>query len=69
MIWPVSYTHLDVYKRQRWSSMQEIIDTSYIKMITGEEDVDEGFDKMVSDWMAAGGDKVTEEVNAIVAGK
>ena len=54
---------------ERWSSMQEIIDTSYIKMITGEEDVDEGFDKMVSDWMAAGGDKVTEEVNAIVAGK
>ena len=49
--------------------MQEIIDTSYIKMIAGEVDVDEGFEKMVKEWMAAGGDKVTEEVNAIVAGK
>ena len=48
--------------------MQEIIDTSYIKIITGEEDVDEGFEKMVKQWNAAGGDKVTEEVNAIVSG-
>ena len=53
---------------ERWSSMQEIIDTSYIKIITGEEDVDEGFEKMVKQWNAAGGDKVTEEVNAIVSG-
>lgn len=53
---------------ERWSSMQEIIDTEYIKIIKGELDVDEGFDAMVEAWMNAGGDKVTEEINAIVNG-
>ncbi len=54
---------------ERWSSMQEIIDTQYLRIIMGKEEVDKGFDKMVQDWNAAGGDNVTKEINAIVAGK
>ena len=49
--------------------MQEIIDTAYIKMINGELEIEEGFDKMVSDWMAAGGEQVTQEVNEMIAAR
>ena len=54
---------------ERASGMQEIIDTAYIKMINGEVDVEEGFGQMVSDWMAAGGDQVTKEVNDIISAR
>jgi putative aldouronate transport system substrate-binding protein len=52
---------------ERWSSMQEIILSSYLKIIKGELDVDTGFDSMVAEWNAAGGEQVTKEVNDIVA--
>ena len=55
--------------QERWSSMQEIIDTAYINMIKGEVDVDEGFDAMVEQWNGAGGTQVTEEINAQLSGK
>lgn len=51
----------------RWSSMQELIDTSYLQIIQGDEDIDNAFQKMVDQWYAIGGQQVTEEVNAIVA--
>lgn len=53
----------------RAGGMQEIIDTAYIKMINGELEIEEGFDKMVSDWMAAGGEQVTQEVNEMIAAR
>lgn len=51
----------------RWSSMQELIDTTYLKIIQGEVDLDSGFDQMVEEWNSIGGEQVTKEVNEIVA--
>ena len=51
-------------QNDRWSSMQELIDTYYLQMINGEIDIDSGFDQMVEEWNALGGTAVTEEINA-----
>ncbi len=49
---------------ERWSSMTELLDTYYLKMINGEIDIDTGFDQMVTEWKQLGGEQVTQEVNA-----
>ena len=49
---------------ERWSSMTELLDTYYLKMIKGEIDIDTGFDQMVEEWNQLGGEQVTAEVNA-----
>jgi putative aldouronate transport system substrate-binding protein len=51
----------------RWSSLREIIDTTYLKIIQGQIDLDTGFDNMVKEWNALGGAQITKEVNAIVS--
>ena len=50
----------------RWTNMEELLSTSYVKMITGDLDLDSGFDSMVQQWKAMGGDQVTQEVNDVV---
>ncbi len=52
---------------ERWSSMMEIIESTYLKIIKGELEVESGFDNMVEEWNAAGGEQVTKEVNEVVA--
>lgn len=37
---------------------------SFIDIITGKSDIDQGFTKYVSEWKRLGGDKIIEEVNA-----
>lgn len=51
----------------RWSSMQELIDTTYLKIIQGQLELDSGFDQMVEEWNSIGGTEVTKEVNEIYA--
>lgn len=51
----------------RWSSMQELIDTTYLSIITENMDVDSTFDAMVEEWYSIGGEAVTQEVNEIYA--
>jgi putative aldouronate transport system substrate-binding protein len=51
----------------RWSSLREIIDTTYLKIIQGQINLNTGFDNMVKEWNALGGEQVTKEVNAIVS--
>jgi hypothetical protein len=43
--------------------MDELLETQLTAMILGKTDTDSGFDKMVADWKALGGDAVTKEVN------
>jgi len=50
----------------RWSNMEELIDTTFVKIITGQVDLDSGFDNMVQQWKTMGGDQVTQEVNDFV---
>ncbi len=49
----------------RGSSLVELLDTYYLKMVLGEIDIDTGFDEMVGQWNDLGGKQVTEEVNEV----
>lgn len=48
---------------ERWSSMEELLVTTFTQMVLGEVDIDSGFDKLVADWNNMGGEQVTKEVN------
>jgi putative aldouronate transport system substrate-binding protein len=48
---------------ERWAQLLELRDTAVAKIITGQLDVDSGFNQFVADWKKAGGDKITAEVN------
>jgi putative aldouronate transport system substrate-binding protein len=50
-------------QQDRGSVLGEIRKTAYIQIITGYVDVDEGFDKMVKDYMKAGGQDIEDEIN------
>ena len=65
--WNAYYGAPTVTWADRWSSMQELIDITYVKIIQGQLNVDEGFDKMVEEWNSIGGEAVTDEVNEIYA--
>ena len=51
---------------ERWSSMQELLVTSYTKMIQGQESLS-NFDSIISQWYSMGGEQVTKEVNEVVS--
>ena len=48
---------------ERFNSMEEMMNTQITKIITGEVEVDAGFDAMVESWYAMGGEQITAEVN------
>jgi putative aldouronate transport system substrate-binding protein len=49
---------------QKYSDLPNLEKEYFIKFITGEIDLDKGFDKFVESWKKAGGDEITNEVNA-----
>ncbi len=51
---------------ERGSSMNELIDTTLAALMTGQLDLDSGFDQMVSDWRGMGGDQVIQEIQEIL---
>lgn len=65
LLWNKHLTGPTKTQVERWSSMQELIDTYFLKMINGEIDIDTGFDQMVAEWSKLGGDQVTREINEI----
>lgn len=48
---------------ERFNSMEEMMDTEITKIITGESEVEAGFNAMVKSWYAMGGEQITAEVN------
>lgn len=48
---------------ERFNSMEEMMDTEITKIITGESEVEAGFNAMVESWYAMGGKQITAEVN------
>lgn len=50
---------------ERWSSLDELITTRLTSIVQGKSEVDSGFDKLVSDWLSMGGEKITKEINDI----
>lgn len=52
---------------ERGASMSEYLETTMVSLITGQLDMDTGFEEMVSKWKSMGGDMVTDEVNETLA--
>lgn len=50
----------------RGSSMDEFLDMTGVAFITGQDELDSGFDKMVEKWYSMGGDQVTKEINEAI---
>jgi len=44
--------------------LRKVLDQYYIKFITGEVDLDKGFDDFVALWKQSGGQEITDQVNA-----
>ncbi|NLM11683.1 MAG: hypothetical protein GX213_13075 [Clostridiaceae bacterium] len=65
LLWNKHLTGPTKTQVERWSSMQELIDTYFLNMITGKIDIDTSFDQMVAEWNKLGGEQVTRDVNEI----
>lgn len=56
---------LDQYE----GDLKDLVDTSFMRMITGETPIEPGFDEFVKTWKANGGDTMTEAVNKAYVAK
>lgn len=48
---------------EHWTQMNELMNTTFTKIITGQLDAETGFNDFVEDWKRIGGDQITKEVN------
>ncbi|MDF2837920.1 MAG: ABC-type sugar transport system, periplasmic component, partial [Paenibacillus sp.] len=48
----------------RWTNLKKLEDETFLKIIMGSADLS-AFDEFVTKWTEQGGDKITEEVNAL----
>lgn len=51
---------------ERGSSMSEYLNTTLASLVTGQLEMDSGFDQMVSEWRSMGGDLVIEEITELL---
>jgi putative aldouronate transport system substrate-binding protein len=49
---------------ERWSNMDELLVTSYTKMVQGQQSLND-FDSVINQWYAMGGNEVTAEINEL----
>ena len=49
----------------KWSTLEKMEKETMLKILTGEEDIN-AFDTFVKEWMEAGGEQITKEVNEVV---
>lgn len=50
-----------------WANLQTMEEETFIKIVTGAVDLDEGFDTYVSNWNAQGGEMIISEIEAQIA--
>lgn len=50
--------------KTNWANLEALEAETFIKIVTGAVDVDEGFDSFVEQWNAQGGTQICEEVSA-----
>jgi len=62
---PVFYNQTETMKL-KWATLVKMEEETMLKILTNQENIDY-FDKFVKDWKAAGGDQITQEVNAAIA--
>lgn len=51
---------------ERGSSMTEYLNTTLAALVTGQQDLDSGFDQMAKEWRAMGGDQVIQEITEVL---
>lgn len=64
VVQPVFYDQTDSMKL-KWTSLEKMEEETMLKILTNEESVDY-FDQFVEEWMAAGGQQITKEVNEAI---
>ena len=48
--------------KTNWANLQALEAETFVKIVTGDVDVDEGFDSFVKQWKEQGGDKICQEI-------
>lgn len=48
--------------KTNWANLQTLEEESFIKIVTGTEDLDESFNTFVSNWKSQGGDTIASEI-------
>ncbi len=66
IIWNAYFGAPTATQIERGGSMSEYLNTTLASLITGQVDMDEGFDQMVSEWRSMGGDQVISEITELV---
>lgn len=46
-----------------WANLEKLEEETFIKIVTGEVDVETGFEQFVSDWYAQGGTQIIKEIS------
>ena len=64
--YPVAYYGTTPTMSTKWAALTKLETETYLQIIMGEKDVDE-FDKFVEQWLAMGGQEITDEVNEMRA--
>ncbi|MCI5648773.1 MAG: extracellular solute-binding protein [Fusicatenibacter sp.] len=62
-IYPETTTTMET----NWSNLQTLEEESFIKIVTGAEDLDTGFENFVESWYEQGGEKILEEIREQIA--
>lgn len=52
----------------KWANLVKLEDEAFLKIVTGEEDLDY-FDEFVDTWKKTGGSDITKEVSESIKGK
>ena len=66
VIWNAYFGAPTLTQVTRGSSMDEFLDMTGVALITGQTDLDSGFDEMVEKWHSMGGDQVVKEINDVI---
>lgn len=56
------YPQTTMTMKTNWANLQTLEEESFIKIVTGTEDMDESFNTFVSNWKSQGGDTITSEI-------
>ncbi len=56
------YPQTTMTMKTNWANLQTLEEESFIKIVTGTEDLDASFDTFVSNWKSQGGDTIASEI-------
>jgi hypothetical protein len=67
--WDAYYGIPSTYMQDRWQAIKDEQLVAFTKIITGDLDVNTGFDAWVRTFNSMGGDRITQEVNTWYKGR